>query len=91
MSAFGDWLQTALPGDRFTYFTGCLAAARGRQKLMEEEAKVAGDALVAAEAGLVHLVQLRREYAGIRKDENSIRQPYYNFDYIAIRTETAKK
>jgi len=92
MSAFEDWLQTALPGDRFTYFTGTLANARVRQKLTDEETQMAGDALVAAEAGLVHLVQRRREIAGIRKDaESSLRHPYYNFDYIAIRAEMMKK
>jgi hypothetical protein len=67
-AAFARWLAEAPPGAVATYHRGHLAADRSPGSALSEHqrtrlARLAGEALAAAEAGLVHLVQ-RRQTAG---------------------------
>lgn len=57
---FRYWLAQALPGEEFAYHNGLLAWDREKDQEVE---KVAQDAMLAQEQGLVWLVQLRLPYS----------------------------
>ncbi|MFC4169822.1 hypothetical protein [Teichococcus aestuarii] len=73
---FADWLATARPGDRYTYFIGHLAETRGvvPDRRTPEQCAALIEAKAVAEAGMRELVRLV-----------SRRRPEGDFEYLAIR------
>ena len=83
VAGFEGWLRAAHPGSRITYHRGHLCVDRApRPDAADAEARaalnrLAGQAMRAADRGLVHLVQQRHGDA--------------KFSYLAIRTRAPAK